>query len=74
MYRALDELGLETSQLELVTGIGEDETCYQKASELAQTCDIVFADSFRFGQSLSFKSCINNPIHSYYDSFSYKNP
>lgn len=46
MYRALDELGLETSQLELVTGIGEDETCYQKASELAQTCDIVFADSF----------------------------
>ena len=46
MYRALDELGLEKSQLELVTGIGEDETCYQKASELAQTCDIVFADSF----------------------------
>ena len=46
MYRALDELGLEETQLELVTGIGEDETCYQKASELAQTCDIVFADSF----------------------------
>ena len=46
MYRALDELGLEKDQLELVTGIGEDETCYQKASELAQTCDIVFADSF----------------------------
>ena len=46
MYRALDELGLEKDQLELVTGIGEDETCYQKASELAQTCDIIFADSF----------------------------
>ena len=46
MYRALDELGLKESQLELVTGIGENETCYQKASELAQTCDIVFADSF----------------------------
>ena len=46
MYRALDELGLERSQLELVTGIGEDNTCYEKASELAQTCDIVFADSF----------------------------
>lgn len=46
MYRALAELGLEESQLELVTGIGEDQTCYEKASELAQTCDIVFADSF----------------------------
>ncbi len=46
MYRALDNLGLKESQLELVTGIGEDEECYQKASELAQTCDIVFADSF----------------------------
>ena len=46
MYRALDELGIDKSQLELVTGIGEDETCYQKAKELAQTCDIVFADSF----------------------------
>ena len=46
MYRALEELGLEESQLELVTGIGENEQCYQKASELAQTCDIVFADSF----------------------------
>ena len=46
MYRALEELRLEESQLELVTGIGENEQCYQKASELAQTCDIVFADSF----------------------------
>ena len=46
MYRAIDQLGLDRSQLELVTGIGEDRTCYEKASELAQTCDIVFADSF----------------------------
>ena len=46
MYRALEQLGIDKSQLELVTGIGEDESCYQKASELAQTCDIVFADSF----------------------------
>ena len=39
MYRALEELGLEKAQLELVTGIGEDDTCYQKASELAQTIE-----------------------------------
>ncbi len=46
MYRALEELGLEKTQLELVTGIPEDNVCYTKATELAQTCDIVFADSF----------------------------
>ena len=46
MYRAVEELGLSVDQLELVTGIGEDNTCYEKASELAQTCDIIFADSF----------------------------
>ena len=46
MYRALDELGLKASSLELVTGIGEDNSCYEKACELASTCDIVFADSF----------------------------
>jgi len=46
MNRALVELGLEKSQLELVTGIPEDDLCYSKATELAQTCDIVFADSF----------------------------
>lgn len=46
MYRAIEELGLSEDQLELVTGIGEDNTCYEKASELAQTCDIIFADSF----------------------------
>ena len=46
MYRALEELGLKKSSLELVTGIGEDNSCYEKACELAATCDIVFADSF----------------------------
>ncbi len=46
MYRAIEQLGLSVDQLELVTGIGEDNTCYEKASELAQTCDIIFADSF----------------------------
>ena len=46
MYRALEELGLPKTSLELVTGIGEDSACYDKACELAATCDIVFADSF----------------------------
>ena len=46
MYRALDELGLKKRSLELVTGIKEDNSCYEKACELAATCDIVFADSF----------------------------
>ena len=46
MYRALEQLGLSTTDLELVTGIGEDNSCYEKANELAATCDIVFADSF----------------------------
>ena len=46
MYRALEELGLPETSLELVTGIGEDSSCYDKACELAATCDIVFADSF----------------------------
>ena len=46
MYRALEKLGLSNSDLELVTGIGEDNSCYEKANELAATCDIVFADSF----------------------------
>ena len=46
MYRALEELGLPNTSLELVTGIGEDSACYDKACELAATCDIVFADSF----------------------------
>ena len=34
MYRALDEIGLDRDQLELVTGVGEDNTCYEKAVEL----------------------------------------
>lgn len=46
MYRALEELGLEKNQLELVTGVPEGNDCYEKAVELAGTCKIVFADSF----------------------------
>ncbi len=46
MYRALDEIGLDRDQLELVTGVGEDNSCYEKAVELAATCSVVFADSF----------------------------
>ena len=46
MYRALDELGLPKTSLELVTGVGEDNACYEKACELASSCNIVFADSF----------------------------
>ena len=46
MYRALEELGLDKDQLELVTDIPEGKECYEKAVELAATCKIVFADSF----------------------------
>ena len=46
MYRALNNLGIESTNLELFTGIEEGNGCYQKASELAATCDVVFADSF----------------------------
>ena len=46
MYRALEQLGLSKKDLELATGIGESNDCYEKACELASTCDIVFADSF----------------------------
>ena len=46
MYRALDELGLSRTSLELVTGVGEDNACYEKACELANSCNIIFADSF----------------------------
>ncbi len=46
MYRALDNLGLERDQLELVTGVKEDNSCYEAATDLASSCEIVFADSF----------------------------
>ena len=46
MYRALDELGLDKDQLELVTGVPEGNKCYETATELAATCKVVFADSF----------------------------
>ncbi|MGM9857987.1 MAG: BMP family ABC transporter substrate-binding protein [Bacilli bacterium] len=46
MYRALDNLGLERDQLELVTGINEDNSCYEAATDLASSCEVIFADSF----------------------------
>ena len=35
-FHGIEELGLKTTQLELVTGIGEDASCYDKANELAK--------------------------------------
>ena len=46
MYNALDNLGMSRDQLKLFTGIDESEDCYNKAVELAQSCNVVFADSF----------------------------
>jgi len=40
-------LGLEDSQVIIVTGIDESDACYQKAAELVdQGCDVIFANSF----------------------------
>ncbi|MBP5342757.1 BMP family ABC transporter substrate-binding protein [bacterium] len=46
MYRALNNLGIQRTSLELHTGVGEDSSCLEKARELAATCNVVFADSF----------------------------
>lgn len=46
MYTALENLGMSRDQLKLFTGIDESEDCYNKAVELAQSCNVVFADSF----------------------------
>ena len=46
MKDALKNLGIAETQLELFTGIDESEACYNKANELAKTCNVVFADSF----------------------------
>lgn len=41
------KFNLTNEQVVIVTGINEDETCYQKACELADGgCNIIFADSF----------------------------
>ena len=60
MYRAIDNLGLDRSQLELVTGIREDNSCYETATELAATCDIIFADSFGHEQFM-MRAAQENP-------------
>ncbi|MDD6095268.1 MAG: BMP family ABC transporter substrate-binding protein [Clostridia bacterium] len=47
MYRALEDMGLDKSQLILYTGIAETEDCYNKAKDCVnQGCQVVFADSF----------------------------
>ncbi len=47
MYAALEELGIDKSQLVLYTGIAETEDCYNKAKDCVnQGCQVVFADSF----------------------------
>ena len=47
MEDAQATLGLSDEQVVIVTGIPEDNTCYDKAKELAQNgCDIIFANSF----------------------------
>ena len=60
MYRAIDNLGLDRSQLELVTGVREDNGCYETATELAATCDIIFADSFGHEQFM-MRAAQENP-------------
>ena len=43
-------LGLKDEQVVIVTGIGEDSTCYDTAVDLAKKgCKIIFADSFGHG-------------------------
>lgn len=47
MEDAQATLGLSDEQVVIVTGIPEDNSCYEKAKELAQQgCDIIFANSF----------------------------
>ena len=39
--------GIPSDQLKIVTGIGEDNSCYEAAADLVdQGCDVIFADSF----------------------------
>jgi basic membrane protein A len=46
-------LGLKEDQVIIVTGIGEDNTCYDTAVDLANKgCKIVFADSFGHGEHM----------------------
>ena len=46
-------LGLSDEQVIIVTGIGEDNTCYDTAVDLAKKgCKIVFADSFGHGEHM----------------------
>ena len=44
--REVEGENLRKDLLDKITGIEESEACYNKAIELAKTCDVVFADSF----------------------------
>ncbi len=46
MKKAVKELGLRDDQLEIKSGIEEDNSCYDEASRLAKKCNVIFADSF----------------------------
>ena len=46
MKRAVKDLGLADSQLLIRSGIEENNDCYEAATQLALTCNVVFADSF----------------------------
>ena len=47
MEEARVALGLREDQVLVRTGIGEDDTCYQTASEMVNSgCNVIFADSF----------------------------
>lgn len=47
MEEARVALGLREDQVLVRTGIGEDSTCYQTASEMVNAgCNVIFADSF----------------------------
>ena len=44
---AFAEMGLTEDQYMIKTGVGEDESCYDAAAELADAgCDVVFSDSY----------------------------
>jgi len=60
MYRALNNLGIKEENLKLATGIDESSACLDKANELAQTCSVVFADSFGHEQYM-IQAAQNNP-------------
>ena len=77
MTAAVEAAGLDESQLEIITGIPEDNTCYTTATELSGTCDNVFADSFGH-EDYMLRAARENPnvwfshtagVDNYYNAF-----